>query len=527
MSSSTDKKKLDTNSLGIKIVKCVFAFFFPVVLCAIYCLLRRVSFADLYLPSSSNNDTLFYYKLVESMSKIGISRGYFGFNESHAIYGSFAAWSPLIILPWTLFGLIFGWGYSSVFISNILFFSIALTLFVLLTDIDFRNLLFLFLLFLMFPSLPIHMLNALPETCIVSVTLIYLALAIRLCRREYKTAYSVLLCVLALYLTLLRPYMILFFLIPLYFGIKEKKKVSIVLPIILGVCSLILYFVIGYFFTGEYFTPLFDLSIVKMILQGRIVEAFWSSVYVFKGMIKGISEYIAGAFSYGLTAGTQYVLFILVFVASSFLVFDKKEKKMRIVYSLLSVFSFALIFAIIFFLQKTNEGGRHVWVIAIAGLAVIACSNWNVKNTIIKSVIALFLLAFIFRGSLVPTDYDIPIKNIDTQKNVEEWETIFAEKNLSANDKDGYDNTLIWVFIDYDDTTQVVTDYSELFALPKGMGISCCYPDYVIENIDNLKSKYLITYSGGKVDLLCGENEKEELARNRNVVLYQLHRYLN
>ncbi len=55
-------------------------------------------------------------------------------------------------------------------------------------------------------------------------------------------------------------------------------------------------------------------------------------------------------------------------------------------------------------------------------------SNWNVKNIIIKSVIALFLLVFILRGSLVPTDYDIPIKNVDTQKNVEEWKELFAEK---------------------------------------------------------------------------------------------------
>ncbi len=44
---------------------------------------------------------------------------------------------------------------------------------------------------------------------------------------------------------------------------------------------------------------------------------------------------------------------------------------MHILYALLSIFSLALTFAILFFLQKTNEGGRHVWVIAIAGIAAI------------------------------------------------------------------------------------------------------------------------------------------------------------
>ena len=523
MSESNLKKDNKKISIRNRVIKCAIAFLFPTFLCFFYCALRGITFSDLYLPNSSNNDTLFYYKLVESVVKCGIPRGYFGFNESHALVGTFAAWSPLIILPWALFGFIFGWGYSSVFICNIIFFSIALTLFVFLTDIDFRNLVFLLFFFVLFSSLPIHMLNALPETCIVSIALVYIALAIRLCNKEYKTLYVVILYILASYLTLLRPYMVLFFAVPLYFGIKEKKKAAIILPSVLGVSSLVLYFAIGHFFTGEYFTPLFDMGIVKMILQGRVVEAFWSSVYVFRDIIKGIFEYITGAFSYGLTAGTQYMLFILVCIASSILIFDKKEKKMRILYALLSIFSLALMFAIIFFLQKTNEGGRHVWVIAIVEMAAIACSNWNVKNIIIKSVIAIFLLIFILRGSLVPTDYDIPIKNVDTQKNVEEWKELFAEKNVTLVETIGYDNTLIWVFIDYDDTTQVVTDYSELFALPKGMGISCCYPDYVIENFDNLKSKYLITYSGGKVDLLCCENEKEELARNRKVVLYRLH----
>ncbi len=516
----SDKKMKDLKG---RIIRCIIAFLFPIFLCFFYCVLRGITFADLYLPDSSNNDTLFYFKLVESVVKCGIPRGYFGFNESHALYGTFAAWSPLIILPWTLFGLIFGWGYSSVFISNILFFSIALTIFVFLSDLDLRNLVFLLFFFVLFPSLPIHMLNALPETCIVSVAIVYIALAIRLCKREYKTSQVVILCLLSSYLTLLRPYMILFFLIPLYFGIREKKKTAIILPSILGVSSLVLYFVIGHFFTGEYFTPLFDMGIVKILLQGRIVEAFWSGVYVFKDMIKGISEYIAGAFSYGLTAGTQYVMFILVFVSSSILVFDKKEKQMRILYAFLSLFSIVLMFAIIFFLQKTNEGGRHVWVIAIVGIATIACSNWNVKNIIIKSIIALFLFIFILRGALIPTDYDIPIKSVDTQNNVEEWKTVFADKNVMLTENIGYDNTIIWVFIDYDETTQVVTDYSELFALPRGMGISCCYPDYVIENFDNIKSKYLITYSGGKVDSLCSENEKEELARNRKVVLYRIN----
>lgn len=78
-------------------------------ICAwVYCLLRGRGLGDIYLPASPWNDELFYYKLTENVISYGYPQGYFGFNESHGLYLSFAAWSPVLLLFWVVWGLFFG-----------------------------------------------------------------------------------------------------------------------------------------------------------------------------------------------------------------------------------------------------------------------------------------------------------------------------------------------------------------------------------------------------------------------------------
>ena len=69
-----------------------------------------------------------------------------------------------------------------------------------------------------------------------------------------------------------------------------------------------------------------------------------------------------------------------------------------------------------------------------------------------------------------------------------------------------------------------MTDYHELYSLPSGMGISCCKPDYVSENIDSILSRYLATLSGGKIDVLCRERGYEEIGRTEDMVIFRLDR---
>ena len=543
----------------------------PLIICFIYLLIRG-SF-NLYLPDSYNNDCLFYYKLVEGIVNGGI-KGFFGFNESSALVGGFAAWNPAVVMPWVIFGFIFRWGYLSVFFCNILLFSAALAAFTYLTDIPLKKLVSIGVILLLFPSIPIHLLNALPEAVVTSFVILYLGFAVRRCKsgktsvaafddekedilvgksisRKSKAAFIVdmvglLAC--SFYLTLCRPYMILLFILPVYFvlkqvkngkalkvktealqsrktGIMEKKTAILWLAVCCAVIclSLITYFVTNRFFTAAYFEPLFNMDIPKLFLHGKFSEGFWMSVSVSKRMLSGIGSYIGDAFSFGFTAGTHYVITIVCTLILLVQIFNKKNKSLRPVYFLYILTSVLLFPAIILFLQKVNEGGRHVWFLAVIGILLVSLSEWDVRGIASKAVIAVLLLAFVVRGGLYPTDYDVPFRQEGSEEKIAFWKDTFEKEGMMPAGERGYDNTIIWVYYDHDDTGKmIVTDYNSLYAVPAGMGISCCMPEYVLPNIDSLKSRYIATDTRGRVAKALEEEGITPLAVRGELAVYKL-----
>lgn len=501
----------------LMLIKLFVVFAFPFFLCFMYCIFRGIDIFNLYLPNSYNNDSLFYYKLVEGILSDGIPKGYYGFNESRALVGSFAAWSPALLLPWTFWGILFGWGYSSILISNIVYFAIALVVFVYLTKVEWKNIVILFIVLSLYPSLPIHLLSALPEVVVSAVMIIFFGFAIGAVNKEYKIGYIVGMCICSIYLTICRPYMVILLLLPCYFLIKKKVKRAYLYSIMLFGVAGALYYTCNHFLTSEYFSPLFDLSILERILDGRISEAFWLSVIYVKEMFRGVGQFIQGAFEYGLTAGTQYVVALVTVFLLFLLCFTKKKQAQRPA-SVVFIFNFLCVFvAILLFLRKANEGGRHVWAFSVVGCVLCLSFAWC-KRTLISGVVLIGVLGlFLIKGSMVPTDYDVPVINESLRNDVEYWKETFSDKDIGVTDELGYHNTCVWVLTD----NGKVTNHKELFALPKGMGISCCTEDFVLNNINELKSRYIATIVGGEIELLCEQNQYTEIGRTGNVVIYQ------
>ena len=122
----------------------------PLICCAATCAFQGQRLSSVYLPASEWNDELFYFKQVEGIVNYGYPQGYFGFNESHARQLSFAAWSPVLVWPWILWGLVFGWNLQSPVICNIVLMMITMFGFVRLVKPDRKQLGVLTLLFVSF-----------------------------------------------------------------------------------------------------------------------------------------------------------------------------------------------------------------------------------------------------------------------------------------------------------------------------------------------------------------------------------------
>ena len=497
------------------------AFLFPVALCALYCLVRGESLFKLYLPNSINNDCIFYYKLVEGTVSSGMPRGYFGFDESRALIGSFAAWNPFIVLPWVVFGKIFGWHYASVFISNLLFFSSAFCAFAGMTKIKWEQLLSLIALIALFPSIPIHLLNSLPETTLVSAMILFYAFAFTATAREIK-AYSIVgMLVCSAFLTLTRPYMVLLFFVPVFLLAKKKKTVGVVISVVLMLLSVAGNLIVSHFFTSAYFTPLYNTEPFKQILSGQIRTGLSSLKYTFIFMTKGMLTYLGDAFSFGMTAGTQYVVAIFGMIALLAAGFLKDNKEKRFFYLFHSGMIFTIFAAIYILLQKVNEGGRHIWTFCVAGIFMLCTVEEKIYRRIAVAVLALLLGFFAIRGSFVPTDYDVPFADEELKAKVNYWEKVYEEKGIKASDEISYDNTVIWLLGDYVDGEMVNTDFRELFSLPEGMGINCCGEYYVRTSLNQLKSRYLALPCGGVIEGMCIEEGWTLVGKTETVAIYE------
>lgn len=475
-----------------RIVKTITVLLFPFIGCLLYCFIRGTSLFKLYLPSSYNNDVLFYYKLVEGMVNGGIT-GYFGFNESHALYGGFAAWNPLIVMPWFLWGILFGWGFMSLIACNIVIFSAALGIFAMLVNPKWKSIATAMVVFLLFPGLWIHLMNGLPEIIIASNLIVFSALMINY--SENKKSVSLWIAIiLAAFLTIARPYMVVFHVYALICLVLKKRWYNYVAAAsILGVTGLS-YVLTNHYLTAAYFEPLYDISLIKAVMGLHLKDAYYILGAAVKNTVPGVLRFLGGAFLFGSTAGTQYIISLLgiVFAIVWIVTGKRKDRKNTGIYASYAIAGISLFTAIIILLGKPNEGGRHCFAFSILAILLLSLTVDNLFGWISNGIIVGLLVIFMCRGALVPTDYDIPMPNGSLEQEIEYWQAV-----MPSNGSSGYDNTIIWALSDTVNGNGALTDYHCLYAVPAKMGISCCNYSYLMENIGSLKSRYIAVIPGG------------------------------
>ena len=181
---------------AVTLAKSLLLGLLPLTCCLVYCAAQGRSLGEVYLPGSEWNDELFYYKQVEGIVHYGYPQGYFGFNESHALKLSFAAWSPVLVFPWVLWGLVFGWNLMSPILCNIVLMTLCCVLFVWLVRPAWKQLGVLAFLFCLYRPFVRYMLSGMPEVICFTMLILFCGLAVNYLGRE-KEYKLVLLFVLA------------------------------------------------------------------------------------------------------------------------------------------------------------------------------------------------------------------------------------------------------------------------------------------------------------------------------------------
>ena len=101
-------------------------------------LVYGVPFGKIYLPASAWSDEVYYAKQLSAVVTHGAPQGYFGFNESHAEIGRFAAWGPAVFYLYAIPGLIFR-GQNAFLYCNLFFVLAGWLCFVWGTRLDWKR----------------------------------------------------------------------------------------------------------------------------------------------------------------------------------------------------------------------------------------------------------------------------------------------------------------------------------------------------------------------------------------------------
>lgn len=553
----------------------------PVLCCVVTCAVEGASVGEVYLPASEWNDELFYYKQVESIVEFGYPQGYYGFNESHGLKLSFAAWSPVLVLPWIVWGLLFGWNMLSPVICNILLMTAAMILFVWLVKPTWKQLGVLTLLFCLYTPFVRYMLSGMPEIICISHLIVFYGLAINYDRDPKGSKIAVMFGISGL-LTLMRPYMLLFLLLPAFFWIRDSRKKGRMWIGFLGSgvtvgAVLLCYGMIKHFFGAEYFHPLFFTDFITTFFTdgfGAGVKNFFGTLY-WKGKdfyahtVQGIRTGLAsGAFFAG------YMVTCAVLLWQSVVDYGKLRKckaekanragkedgaggkdsadreestgkeervdregsagkedgtgrkdsanegKLRSQFLAEAhlAFSFIGMFFALLLMYKLTEGSKHLLTFMAVGVFVISLMDTRFYK---KAVLvgATFVFLYTYRA-VDPYDYQIPYVTQERKLQVEEWQSRFAEVlELTKENIPNYDNSVIWVFNEQSAEGETMK-WQLLYALPNGFGISCCQKDYVLTNFETLNSRYIAAQNGAEVDRRCKEAGWIELSRDKDMVVW-------
>lgn len=519
----------------------------PVLCCLIYCGMQGKSIADVYLPVCEWNDELFYFKQVEAIINYGYPQGYYGFNESHALKLSFAAWSPVLVWPWILWGLLFGWNLLSPIICNILLLTLAVFLFVWLVKPSWKQLGILAFLFCLFTPFVRYMLSGMPEIICFSMLIVFYGLALNYLEKE-KTSKLVWLFLISGLLVLMRPYMLLFMLLPIYLWVRKSKwkgvvGSAIVLAIVLGAYALI-----KHYLGAEYFAPLFFTEWITTFFTegiGAGIRNFFGTLYY---MGKAFFSHTIQGVRTGLASGAHFACFLVmmaVFLWQSLADFWKLRKlckssgtdaqaaqknaeeqsgelnlRTRLVVEAHLALSFVGMLFALLLMYKLTEGSKHLLTFMAVGIFVVSL----MKTRFFKKAVLLGAVFAYFYSYMAVSDYDyqVPFADEKTVAQVEYWGDVFeTELQLVKENVPNYDNVVIWVFSDTTSEGSVTSKWQNLYSLPKGFGVSCCMPEYVIENLENLQSRYIATVADGQIDGMCKEQGYREIARDADMVVYE------
>lgn len=507
--------------LNKPIIRVIFLTLVPVILCIIGPVLSGKSFFDVWIPYSGWNDEVFYFKQTEAMAGFGCPRGYFGYNESSALYGGFGAWGPVILAPFAAVAKIFGWRLISPCIFNLVLLCLAFFAFSMAYKPDLaKTLLFSALVFLFTPIYRFA-LSGMAEIMILGFTLLLFALIVGE-NNEHRVWKQVFMMLILFFLIAVRPYFAVFFPLPWLAGRDERARTRF-LPAVSVITGFAAYHLAGKYLSAPYFEGIYNDWIGKCFTHGprtvamelldRLLGSLRTMWFMITDSVTG-NNY-AGAY-YGIFIITTFLVLVNCVICALGAGRDYYDRFNAFLSGWLFLGQVAVLLAI---LTSYNlfDGYRHLFVfIAVDLLSLIFFTRTRYMNALILA--CLFLFFFCIKKPAYPAVF----AGGQVRENFAN-DAVTLEESLKVTDELSWDNTVIVVDEDLRAAGVRNADYMEvLYALPAGFAVNYCTQDYVLNNMSSLRSRYLLTYAGSDCDVIAHFNGVKKELTFREYNIYRL-----
>lgn len=483
------------------IIKLTIAFLFimtPLISAALFCLKDGKSISDVYIPLGGWSDEITYYKQIEGILSHGMPRGYFGYNQSRAMYGTLAVWGIIPLIPYVIWGFCFGWNYSSPIYANIYFCVLALLCVYLVLRPKKRWMGIFSIFWLSNQFLNRYLLSGVVEASVTAQLLVVTALGIYLLsdtwRKDQKELsrrdnVALILCsLLTCFLTLGRPYFGVLFLIPFWKACRDKRKAWVILLPILAVVIMAVFFLNNHFFCSTYFSNVLSF---KGIREGGVAGLFSQLFY---SLIE-IARLIWYAIRYkGIGVGWYYLLLATeLFVMIAVCIRRKLCHETIPAMFPITLIGNSLILLSIIEMYDLGVGARHILALIVANAFLLAVeTHWSVNG--ILAAICLF--------SIVQTgNADAPPYRDDNYADYMEQLKENFSVTVHVSDHISYENVVAMPTADSNAQNPeqgVSTYYGLMFAMPAGIGISLDYEDFY-DKPEDIKAGYILVHPEGLI----------------------------
>ncbi len=491
----------------------------PYISAMLFCMKDGKTINDIAIYLGGWSDEITYYKQIEGMVEYGLPRGYFGYNQSRAVYGPFGVWGIFPLLPYWLVGSLIGFDYCTMMYINILMCTIALSIFIWLVRPNKRTMMTFGILWILYYELNRYVLSAVVESIFISFLIVILSLGCYLLSDKVRKNESrsfgwkkdcvaiITIVLLISYISICRPYYTVLFLIPLLALWAYKKRTGCVLISIVALLNIIVFFINYKYFCSKYYKDM--LAIDSSLGEGMVQKLVTG--------IKDILKLIWYSLRYEDKVGWYYLIFFggMIGIVVSIIYMKIRHKKLSKMFVSVLI-GFSLVILSIILLYDVGVGTRHVLALNV-GCILLLCIEMNYKWSFGFAGICLASILLIGKPDEVP---------YTTKEYAEYMEELALDLQnvISVTDELSYDNVVAMPTQDfsvYDENQVVTTYYGNLYAIPAGMGISV--DNYgMYEDLEEVVAKYIMCHPEGVIRKKLESANKLCIYENEQFVIYEM-----